>query len=111
MATAQPDIGASKALDWGITFESHFRRGFEGIIARYDAPEIRFPSSMPLPSVRDTVDDLNRKLQERFDGVGYYAFCPMSELENQAGHVLVLFANQSFYEDFMGSADAQGLRL
>lgn len=109
MATAQPDFGVDKTPDWGMTFESHFRKGHEGIIARYDAPELRFAASTPLQSVRDTVDVLNRTLQARFDGVGYYAFCPMSELDQQAGHVLVLFANQSFYEQFMAAPTNLGL--
>jgi hypothetical protein len=90
--------------DWGISYEAHFHKGCEGIVARYDAPMLRYPKSTPLPTVRDTVDAWNAQLQAAFSGAGYYAFCPMSE-ENGEHHVLVLFANEVFYEQFVGSVE------
>jgi len=90
--------------DWGISYEAHFRKGCEGIVARYDAPMLRYPKSTPLPTVRDTVDAWNARLQAAFSGAGYYAFCPMSE-ESGEDHVLVLFANEVFYEQFVGSVE------
>ena len=90
--------------DWGMTFEANFHRGCEGIVARYDAPMLTYPKSTPLPTVRDHVDAWNTRLQAAFEGSGYYAFCPMAE-ESGENHVLVLFANEVFYEQFIGSVE------
>ena len=88
----------------GLTLESHFPKGVEGNIARHTAPKLMFPDSMPLELVRASVDQWNAAIQASFtDGHGYYAFSPMDELETPGYHVVVLFANQRFYEAFMGS--------
>jgi hypothetical protein len=74
-----------------------------GVIARHEAPKLRFNKSMPLELVRDSIDKWNAAIQESFEGHGYYAFSPMDEEETPNHHVLVLFANQPFYKAFMGS--------
>ncbi len=87
-----------------IAFEPHFAKGNTGVIARHDAPKLRFSQSMPLELVRASVDQWNAAIQASFtDGHGYYAFSPMDELETPGYHVVVLFANRRFYEAFMGS--------
>lgn len=96
----------AESQDWGLSFESHFPRGYEGIVARYEAPVLRFPASMPLQTVRDTMDVLNLLLQGAYRGAGYYAFCPMQEIEQGSDHVLILFGTEAFYQQFKGSFEA-----
>ena len=86
----------------GLTLESHFPRGVEGNVARHTAPKLMFPDSMPLELVRDHIEGWNQKLQQQFPGMGYYAFSPMDEMANPGNHVLVLFADDTFFEAFMG---------
>lgn len=52
--------------------------------------------------VRDHIERWNRKLQGLFPGMGYYAFSPADEMANPGNHVLVLFADDSFFKAFMG---------
>ena len=91
----------------GLSFESHFRRGAECIIARPDAPTICFPDSMPLEFVRDTMDRWNVTLQEHYPGKGYYAFSQADEMANPGYHCLALFSDQSFCDAFIGSVESE----
>lgn len=86
----------------GLTLGSHFPKGVEGNIARHTAPKLMFPDSMPLELVRDHIERWNQKLQGLFPGMGYYAFSPADEMANPGNHVLVLFADDSFFKAFMG---------
>jgi hypothetical protein len=93
--------------DPGFSFESHFRNGAECIIARQDAPKLRFPDSMPLEFVRDTIERLNVALAGICPGKGYFAFSQAEELNGY--HVLVLFSDESFCSTFMGVVEAETL--
>ncbi|MBM3105710.1 hypothetical protein IIE18_11215 [Pseudomonas sp. V1] len=88
--------------DSGLTLESHFPGGIEGTIARHTAPKLMFPESMPLELVRDHIEHWNRMLQGLLPGMGYYAFSPMDEMANPGNHVLVLFADDSFFNALRG---------
>lgn len=97
------------ATDPDFQYEAHFRNGAEGILARPEAPKLRFPDSMPLEFVRDTIEQWNVQLQGQFPGAGYYAFSPEEEAANPGCHVLVLFANASFCDSFLGSVRSGSL--
>lgn len=89
--------------DQGFSFESHFRYGAQCILARPDAPKLYFPDSMPLEFVRDTIEAWNVELKGFYPGTGYYAFSQEDEMANPGHHVLVLFADASFCNSFMGN--------
>lgn len=93
--------------DQGFSFEGHFRHGVEGIVARPEAPHIRFPDSMPLELVRDNIESWNAGMQGAFPGKGYYAFSAEAEMNNPGHHVLVLFADRSFCNAFLGSVESE----
>lgn len=86
-----------------LVIESHYTHRNFGVIARPDAPMLRFNKSMPLELVRDSIGKWNAAIQDSFPGHGYYAFSPMDEEANPEHHVLVLFANPDFFDAFMGS--------
>lgn len=88
--------------DYGFSYEGHFRNGAEGIIARHDAPILRFPDSMPLESVRDTIELWNVMLEGICPGKGYYAFSQAEEMAHPGYHVLVLFSDEDFCNTFLG---------
>ncbi|MGE8065129.1 hypothetical protein [Pseudomonas sp. NPDC089569] len=88
--------------DKGFSYESHFRNGAEGIIARHDAPKLCFPDSMPLESVRDTIELWNALLGGICPGKGYYAFSQAEEMAHPGYHVLVLFSDEDFCSKFLG---------
>lgn len=92
----------------GFSFEGHFRYGAVGIIARQDAPKLRFPGSMPLESVRDTIDLWNALLVDLCPGTGYYAFSQADEMAT-ADHILVLFSDEDFCKAFLGVVDSENL--
>ncbi len=100
------EVGAS---DWGLSYEGHFYNGSQGIIARYDAPKLRFPADTPQHILRDTVDAWNRRLQETFSGAGYFASCPSMDMAPGEGESLILFASEDFYNDFISSAESESL--
>ncbi|MBA1306691.1 hypothetical protein EGJ28_21040 [Stutzerimonas xanthomarina] len=93
--------------DQGFSFEGHFRHGVEGIVARPEAPQIRFPDSMPLELVRDNIEAWNVVMQGVFPGKGYYAFSAEAEMNNPGHHVLVLFADRGFCNAFLGSVESE----
>lgn len=93
--------------DQGFSFESHFRYGAQCILARPDAPMLYFPDSMPLEFVRDTIEAWNVKLKGYYPGTGYYAFSQEEEMANPGYHVLVLFADASFCDIFMGNVESE----
>lgn len=96
--------------DQGFSFEGHFRNGAECILARPEAPKAHFPDSMPLEFVRDTIEAWNVELKGFYPGTGYYAFDQEYEMANpSAGHVLVLFADDSFCDSFLGSVASETL--
>lgn len=92
-------------VDQDICFESHFAKGNTSVYARLNAPKLSFCKSMPLESVRDNIAKWNAAMQESFEGHGYYAFSPMDEMNSPDHHIVVLFANDAFYQAFMGSVD------
>jgi hypothetical protein len=92
----------------GFSFEAHFRHGAEGIIARQYAPKLRFPGSMPLESVRDTIDLWNAILMGICPGTGYYAFSQADEMAT-ADHILVLFSDEDFCKAFLGVVETENL--
>lgn len=108
MATTHRNLEV-RASDWGLSYEGHFFKGCQGIIARYDAPKLRFPADTPQQIMRDTVDAWNKRLQETFAGAGYYASCPSMDLTPGEGECLILFANADFYHDFKSSAESESL--
>lgn len=95
--------------DQGFSFESHFRNGAECIIARQDAPKLRFPDSMPLEFVRDTIEAWNVALEGICPGKGYFAFSQAEEMKQPGYHVLVLFSDESFCSTFMGVVETETL--
>lgn len=65
---------------------------------------------MPLEFVRDTIEAWNVELKGFYPGTGYYAFDQEYEMANpNAGHVLVLFADDSFCDSFLGSVASETL--
>lgn len=108
MATTHRNLEVT-ASDWGLSFESHFFNGSQGIVARYDAPQLRFPADTPQHILRDTVDAWNRRLRETFEGAGYYASCPTVDVAPGEGECLILFASEDFYKDFISSAESESL--
>ncbi|MGP0171086.1 hypothetical protein ACSVIJ_04310 [Pseudomonas sp. NCHU5208] len=105
MISISSSLTTQLVADHGFSFESHFRRGVESIVARQEAPQLHFPESMPLESVRDLIDSLNVRLDGAFPGKGYYAFSPEAEMANPGRHVLVLYSDGVFCNDFMGSVE------
>lgn len=86
-----------------LVLESHYTHRNHGVIARPEAPMLRFSLSMPLDLVRESIGKWNAAIQDSFPGHGYYSFSPMDEEANPEHHVLVLFANTAFFDAFMGS--------
>lgn len=93
----------------GLTFEANFRYGANCVVARPEAPMLRFPDSMPLEFVRDTIESWTAELQGGIPGTGYYAFSQAEEVENPGFHVLVLFADDGFFSNFLGSVRSGNL--
>lgn len=95
--------------DLGFSFEGHFRYGAECILARPEAPKLYFHDSVPLEFVRDTMEKWNVELHGYHPGTGYYAFSQEDEMANAGYHVLVLFADISFCNSFMGNVENETL--
>ena len=109
MISISSSLTTQLVADKGFSFEGHFRHGVESIVARQEAPQLHFPESMPLESVRDLIDSLNVKLDKAFPGKGYYAFSPAAEMANPGRHVLVLYSDSAFCNEFMGSVENETL--
>lgn len=88
-----------------LVFESHFTNGSPCVMARYEAPVLRFSESTPLELVRESIARWNTAMQESFSGTGYYGHSPMDEMATPGYHVLVLFADQCFFDSFMGCVE------
>lgn len=101
-ATQQTEIQRAVAVG-DFELLSHYSPKNVGVIARPEAPKLHFNKSMPLELVRDSMDKWNTAIQESFDGHGFFGFSPMDESETPNSHVLMLFANEPFYNQFMGS--------
>ena len=81
------------------------------LLARQEAPKFCFPDSMPLESIRDTMDSWNTALAEHYPGKGYYAFSQEDEMARPGYHWLVLFSDQSFCDAFIGSIKNENVPL
>lgn len=91
----------------GVTFLPAFLGGAVGVIARYDLPRLRFPSSMTSQMADQALDEFNVELKRRFKGCGYYGHCPQTEIESGDGHIFVLFADDDFYANLSGNRLAE----
>ena len=109
MISISSSLTTQLVADHGFSFEGHFRRGVEGIVARLEAPQLHFPESMPLESVRDLIDSLNVRLDGVFPGKGYYAFDPVAEMAKPGHHVLVLYTDKVISDSIMGSVENETL--
>lgn len=103
MYAAESLVRQQHQRETDLVFESHFTNGSQCVLAREEAPKIRFNKSMPLELVQVSIDKWNRAIQDSFPGVGHFAFSPMDEMVSPEQHVLVLFADEDFFNAFMGS--------
>lgn len=87
----------------GVTFLPSFLAGAVGVKARYDLPRLFYPSTMSPEQVEHVLDKVNANLKGTYRGYGCYRHCPQSEMQSGGEHVLVLFADDDFYADYLGN--------
>lgn len=84
----------------GVTFLPFFLGGAVGVIARYDLPQLFYPSSFDADQLGLIIAKVNSNLRSTYDGCGYYGSCPPGENDSSDDHVYVLFADEEFYDDY-----------
>lgn len=88
----------------GVTFLPSFLGGAVGVIARYDLPQLFYPSTCNPDHLDRYMEKLNSNLRETYSGCGYYGSCPPGETNSSGDHVFVLFANEEFYTDYLNGS-------
>jgi len=103
---AQLDVDHFRRL--GVTFLPSFLAGAVGVKARYDLPRLFYPSTMTCEQVAAVLDKVNNNLKGTYRGYGCYRHCPQAEMQSDGDHVLVMFADDAFYADYLGNDIAIG---
>lgn len=99
----QLDVDHFRTL--GVTFLPSFIGGAVGVIARYDLPRLFYPSTYGPDHLDQIMAKLNSNLRETYKGCGYYGNCPPGEGDSGDDHVLVLFADDEFYNDYRNGSN------
>jgi hypothetical protein len=103
--TPDVQLDADHFRTLGVTFLPSFWGGSFGVIARYDLPQLFYPATFSADQLDQIMAKVNSNLRETYQGCGYYGNCPPGEGGSEDDHVLVLFADDEFYNDYRNGSD------
>jgi hypothetical protein len=92
------DLNSFRKL--GMTFLPSFLGGAVGVLARYDLPQLYYPTTLSEEDMAAAVDCVNNNLRSTYSGCGYYGRCSQADSEFPDSHVYVIFSDQTFYDDY-----------